>query len=307
MTETERTPGTVIEAISIATLLKWMSWVILFATILGASVVAFSPGGAVRSGSASLSPLVRTTLVFLLALFGGAIALILGAISFELRLLSQFVETSERWQARLEARLKELAFNVEPAAGTRSPQSTLDQDVAQCRQAIRRGAWDDACALIQISVQTYPGHPEIWKLEEELRESRQAASREWLARIKAARDVNDPERVIELRAELKPLIDASELQVLDRDLAKWFLSVIHRRLRVGTVSPDLVALAVRVAGTLDSTLEGSSLRASLPTLRRAAGLCGRCGQAYTGVSESCPTCLSACSEREEPQFTVGDG
>jgi hypothetical protein len=56
---------------------------------------------------------------------------------------------------------------------------------------------------------------------------------------------------------------------------------------------DVAVLAARVALSLDDTPEGASLRASLPTLRRAAGLCARCGQPYTGIAEACPICQSA--------------
>jgi hypothetical protein len=41
------------------------------------------------------------------------------------------------------------------------------------------------------------------------------------------------------------------------------------------------------------TVEGASLRASLPTLRRSAGLCPRCAQPYTGLANACPQCLAA--------------
>ena len=307
MTENKRAQETLIEALSTATQLKRMSWIILFTAILAILVLAFSSGHAARSAEASTSPLVRTTLLAFLAFASGAFVLILRALSLGLRLLSQSVESSEKIQTRLEDRLPELGYIVAPAAGSSPMQPPLDQQLAQCRQAIRVGAWDDAFSLMQSSGQAYPGHLEIAKLDAEFREARRTASRDCLAKIQAARDINDSGRVIELRAELKPLIDAAELLIFDRDIAKWFLSVIHRRLRVGTVSPDLVALAVKVADTLDSTLEGSSLRASLPTLRRAAGLCARCGRIYAGVSDTCQSCLSASKESGKASFAEDDG
>ena len=98
--------------------------------------------------------------------------------------------------------------------------------------------------------------------------------------------------MIELREGLKPLVDPETLRSLDLELAKWFMMTIHRRLRSGTMRPDVAILAARVAGSLDDTPEGASLRASLPTLRRAAGLCARCGQPYKGIADACPACLT---------------
>jgi hypothetical protein len=78
---------------------------------------------------------------------------------------------------------------------------------------------------------------------------------------------------------------------LDRDLSKWFLGLIHRRLRTGKVQADVVQLAARFAETFATTVEGASVRASLPTLRRTVGLCPRCAQPYIGVADACPNCL----------------
>src|SRR5262249_6768562 len=85
-----------------------------------------------------------------------------------------------------------------------------------------------------------------------------------------------------------PLLAADALRALDRDLAKWFMALITRRLRTGSVRADVAVLAARVAEDLDDTPEGASLRASLPTLRRAAGLCPRCGQPYAGLAAAPP-------------------
>jgi hypothetical protein len=131
------------------------------------------------------------------------------------------------------------------------------------------------------------------RLGDELSAARESARDEVLSKLAAARSATDPERVIELREGLKPLLDAPALRALDGDLAKWFITLIQRRLRAGTVRADVAALAARVAACLDDTPEGASLRASLPTLRRAAALCPRCAQPYVGTADACPTCLSA--------------
>ena len=79
--------------------------------------------------------------------------------------------------------------------------------------------------------------------------------------------------MIELRDALRPIVDPDDILALDRELAKWLMTVVSKRLRGGTVRADLATLAGKVAETFGTTTEGASLRASLPTLRRAAGLC----------------------------------
>ena len=53
----------------------------------------------------------------------------------------------------------------------------------------------------------------------------------------------------------------------------------------------MVQLAARFAENFAATVEGASVRASLPTLRRSVGLCPRCAQPYIGVADACPNCL----------------
>ena len=83
------------------------------------------------------------------------------------------------------------------------------------------------------------------------------------------------------------------------------MGLVQRRLRTGTVRPDLVALAARVAESFGGSVEGASLRASLPTLRRSAGLCPKCAEPYAGVGDACPKCLAA-STAPTPLAVVAD-
>ncbi len=94
-------------------------------------------------------------------------------------------------------------------------------------------------------------------------------------------------------ARLVPLLSPDARRELDRDLIRWFLALLMKRMRTGTVRGDVATLAARVAEVFPDTPEGASLRASLPTLRRSAGLCPRCAKPYTGVEDACPECLAA--------------
>ena len=209
-------------------------------------------------------------------------------------------EATGRIEQRLGTGLDQLAAALEtlaaaPQGASPAAFSAMElraQHLAEIRQATRSGLWAEAEELVRRFTETHPDDPDISRVATDLAEARQAAGQELRARIEAAREVNDPDRVIELRDELKPLLEPDALKALDRDLARWFLVLISRRLRTGTIRTDVAMLAARVAESLDDTPEGASLRASLPTLRRAAGLCARCGQPYTGVADACPVCLA---------------
>ena len=80
---------------------------------------------------------------------------------------------------------------------------------------------------------------------------------------------------------------------LARDLAKWFLELINRRLRTGRIQPEVVLLATQVAETFGATVEGASMRAALPTLSHStsrpkqstANLAGRLSSTWRTPSE----------------------
>jgi hypothetical protein len=199
---------------------------------------------------------------------------------------------------RMAAALERMATALERAPGAPAPPTSAAPDarvqaLGAIRRAIRGASWDEAEVLVLAFVEAHPGDPEAARLGGELAEARQRAARSLLDRIVAARAANDAERVLELRdaaAHLLPRDDAAEL---DRDLARWFMAMIQKRLRGGVMRPDVAILVARVCESLDATPEGASLRAALPTLRRSAGLCARCGEPYAGLDDACPKCLTA--------------
>ena len=208
------------------------------------------------------------------------------------RILAEAGGWADRMEERVASGLDRVVSAFESAQiGGGSGVDPIAARVAEIRQAVRDAEWQQARSLLIAFREAFPDRPEPDRIGGELEEAERVTREELTARVAAARAVNDPERVIDLRGQIGPLLEGEPLRALDRDLAKWFLHLIHRRLRTGTARVDVAVLAARVAQTLDDTPEGASLRASLPTLRRAAGLCPRCGEPYKGLANACPACL----------------
>jgi len=267
-------------------------------TYAGPALGLLRAGLALRAGRGGVIPALEALYLFGgLTLVGGLAGVALRAVAAWLDLRAVEGVAAPRWEAAVAegcARLAE-AVASRPAAAERveNAMSRKPEWIAEVRQAIRGGHWGDARSLVTAFAEAHPGDPDAERLVGELAGARRSAADDLLAKVEAARGVNDAERVIELREGLGPLLDAEPLRALDRDLGRWFLLLIGRRLRTGTVRTDVAELAGRVAERFDDTPEGASLRASLPTLRRAAGLCPRCAQPYRGVEDACPVCLAS--------------
>jgi hypothetical protein len=216
----------------------------------------------------------------------------------KLRLAARRVAVSERVAAcwdrvaiALETAPERDAVPTPPLEPFLEPSIRRASALAEVRRAVREERWDDAIQLAESFQAEYPGEPlqpldEVWK-------ARQAHVAQLQAQLRAAREAHDPERVVALREALVAHLTDGDRMSLDQDLVRWLTQMIQRRLLGGSIRPDVVELADRVATLFSDTKEGASLRASLPTLRRSAGLCPRCGQPYAGLENACPRCLNA--------------
>ncbi len=214
-----------------------------------------------------------------------------------LRLLAERID-------RLSARLGEPGSQSTPLSSAleETPAAWLNEhSLAEIRQSIRAGKWDEVASMMDRYSPAELADPRLSSLTAEIQSARETARSEQLAQLKAARQVSDPDRVLELHQSLTHLLDAETRGSLDSDLSQWFLRLIHNRLRSGKIQADLVVLAGRIAEAFSHTVEGASLRASLPTLRRSAGLCSRCGQPYSGIANACPACLALAQPPASPQ------
>jgi hypothetical protein len=161
-------------------------------------------------------------------------------------------------------------------------------DLSAVELALVERRWEAAETLLA----KHADHPRAARLAEELDSARRATAADLLGELNAALEVNDPERVLEIHATLATTLPSEGLTEHESRIVKWSLALIMKRLRTGTARPDVAALAAKVAERFPKTVEGASLRASLPTLRRSAGLCARCAKPYRGIADACPECLA---------------
>jgi hypothetical protein len=237
-----------------------------------------APGFWVRAGLHSLS----AVLAFTLAGWGvTAISRLTAAVI--LGYLEAFARLSDHLSARVSEGLTLLERMAEGLA-QRSGQvvapsaSGLERarSIAEIVRAAEAGDWVEVETRLSDFEADFPEDPELSSLKKDLTKSRDGFIKNSLGQLEAARAVSDADRVLEIYQHLLPSLDPERRATLDPELAKWFLGLIHRRLRVGKVQVDVVQLAARFAESFGATVEGASVRASLPTLRRSVGLCPRC-------------------------------
>jgi hypothetical protein len=180
------------------------------------------------------------------------------------------------------------------------PDQERARALAEIEETAQAARLEEVDALLDRFELRFPDDPAVPTLRERLDADRQKEAEGRIAHIEAARRVNDPERVLELYRALGSSLAFERRGELERDLAKWFLELIHRRLRGGRIQIDVVELATQAAETFGETVEGASLRASLPVLRRSVGLCPRCAQPYLGPDSACPQCRPGAASAPGP-------
>ena len=106
---------------------------------------------------------------------------------------------------------------------------------AEIRLALTQKRWDDADALLENVLHEFPDDPEGNALQGELARSREQALDELRLRLDASRSVNDPIAVIALHEEMTVLLRGEARRELERDVARWLIGALQRRMRSGTV------------------------------------------------------------------------
>jgi hypothetical protein len=200
--------------------------------------------------------------------------------------LSQITDVLER---RIAPALERIATALERRP-VRAAADPVTEAVTRIREAVQAGRWNVAQLELESAGLQFPDHPELESHRATINRGRECAIEGLHARIVAAREVNDPGHVLELRDEIYPLLATDAQGALDCEMIGWLMQALQRRLRSGTIGLDVVELAAKIVDRFAHHKEGASLRAALPTLRRSAGLCGQCGQPYRGIANACPRC-----------------
>jgi hypothetical protein len=216
---------------------------------------------------------------------------IVGLIDRDSRRARELAAHLDRANRLLERLVEVLEQRGETRRSQPGPDFGRAQAVSRIESATQSAQWSEALTLLDEFEAAYPGDAKSASLRTALERARQGTLDERLAELKAAREVNDPARVLELYRAIAPALEPEARHAIQTELAKWFLALIYRRLRAGKIQPEVVDLAGRFAESFAATVEGASVKAALPTLRRSAGLCTRCAQPYTGMAQACPECL----------------
>lgn len=189
--------------------------------------------------------------------------------------------------------------SVVPVAASRS------EAVVGVRKAIEERRWSDADEAAGSFGRQFPDDPDAARLVERVAEGKASAAIDLRGKLGSAQGANDADGAIGFRNELAALLTPENLTGIDGPLVRWLMGSIQRRLRSGTMGPDVAGLAGKIVEAFGATPEGASMRAALPTLRRSAGLCPRCAEPYRGVDDACPKCLAATIAA--PAFVPAEG
>jgi hypothetical protein len=169
------------------------------------------------------------------------------------------------------------------------------------RDAVRRESWDQARRIAGEFAERFPEAADAKDLcaQVEAALARKVQSlRDQLDQVERA---GDCEGLLNIRDRLSAYLDGTELYQVDRRVAHWTAKYLRDALVAGKAK-EVVHLAERIVDAVgDTTQEGAQVRASLPTLRRSAGLCPECGQPNDVRLVRCPACEA---RRSEPQGTA---
>jgi hypothetical protein len=212
------------------------------------------------------------------------------------RLIAEMRRIANLLEDRVAPALERLAESSQ-VSGTISPAANPLDPI---RRALRAGNLREADDLISDLDAGAFDAAELESIRVDFARGRDARIGELRSRLDASRLVNDHETALGLEEELSSWLDPAARVQVRADVVRWLIGLLMKRMRSGTVGVDVAFLAARIAGRFGDTAEGASLRASLPTLRRSAGLCAQCGEPYTGVEDACPKCLNPHSKADRP-------
>jgi hypothetical protein len=200
--------------------------------------------------------------------------------------IGQLIERTNESLAAVTATMKASS----PSSANSAAADARQRAIESMRDAMRRDSWDQARKVASEFAERFPEAPDAKDLTAQV----EAA----LARkVKSLRDqldqmerAGDCEGLLNVRDRLSAYLDGTELYQVDRRVAHWTAKHLRDALVAGRAK-EVIQLAERVVDAVgDTTQEGAQVRASLPTLRRSAGLCPECGQPSDTSLARCAAC-----------------
>lgn len=191
------------------------------------------------------------------------------------------------------------------ASAGREEQAPAPNTVEELRQAIAERKWADVDRLLDALQGSRPDlAQDLLTLAER---ERSAHARELRQALQEAQSQNNPQAVLDVRDRLVGLLEISERQDLDREIARWSIGYLREALHEGRAR-ELIDLIERMVATFgESTTEGMELKNALPILRRSAGRCPDCGEPYDISLERCPDCEQKRRMKKAESSATGSG
>ena len=116
--------------------------------------------------------------------------------------------------------------------------------MAEIVRAARSAEWVEVESRFRTSRPPFPMIPNCRLWKKNWPEPARMSSRRSLDQLDAAQAVSDADRVFEIYQSMSPSLDRGlAVPPLIPRSGRWFLGLIHRRLRTGNVQADVVQLA----------------------------------------------------------------
>ncbi|WP_422926347.1 hypothetical protein [Singulisphaera sp. PoT] len=181
--------------------------------------------------------------------------------------------------------------NALERSGTSQRESST-KALEQIRRATTEGRWEHAVRLAGQFARDFPESPDANLIEREIAEARWAVVDQLQAQLEQARRRDDAVAVLDTRDTLTLHLRGDALHDLDRQLTRWVIGHLQRKVRESTPVIELLDLTTRATETFPDTNEATALAELLAKLRKAAGRCIRCGRVNSNKNDVCPACRS---------------
>jgi hypothetical protein len=177
-----------------------------------------------------------------------------------------------------------------PVTLNAAPNEARSRAIESVREAMKQERWEHAKRLARAAAEQFPDSIDATELTAQVETTFTRRVQSLREMLQQAEQAGDCDSLLNLRDRLSAYLDGTELYQVDRRVAHRISQILREALAAGRAK-EVVQLAERLVDAVgDSTQEGAQVRASLPTLRRSAGLCPECGQPSDPSRARCPAC-----------------